>query len=107
MLSRAVDDKITKIKSLSEAMVDFGQTFGAEVIPSGGSLWSRMLALSGHVRSELREVVHIKVKRVLVAVASHYEIDLERVCEGYILSDEDDLAEVEVRRLSDVVEGSG
>jgi hypothetical protein len=29
------------------------------------------------------------------------------VCEGYILPDEDDLAEAEVRRLSDVVEGLG
>jgi hypothetical protein len=29
------------------------------------------------------------------------------VCEGYILSDEDDLAEAEVQRLTDVVKGLG
>lgn len=44
-----------------------------------------MLALSGHIRSELREALHTRVKRVLVVVASHYEIDLERVSGGYIL----------------------
>jgi hypothetical protein len=44
-----------------------------------------MQALSGFVWGELRYAVHLGVKRVLVVVASHYEIDLERVCEGYVL----------------------
>jgi hypothetical protein len=47
------------------------------------------------------------VKRALVVVASHCEINLERVCKGYILPDEDDLIEAEVRSLTDVVEGLG
>jgi hypothetical protein len=47
------------------------------------------------------------VKRVLAVIASHYEINHEWVCEGYILLKEDDLAEVEVRRLAGVVERSG
>jgi hypothetical protein len=64
-----------------------------------------MLALRGHVWSELREAVYIEVKRALAVVASHNEIGLEWVCEGYILPDEDDLAEAEVRRLTDVIEG--
>jgi hypothetical protein len=101
-----VDEKIVELKALSEAVADFGQTFG-EDIASGGALWSHMLALSGHMRSELREAVHTGVKRALAVVASHYEIDLERVCEGYILSDEDDLANAEVRKLVDVVKGPG
>jgi hypothetical protein len=66
-----------------------------------------MLALSGHVQSELREAVHTGVKRALAVVASHYKIDLEWVCEGYIFPGEDDLAEAEVRRLSDVVKRPG
>jgi hypothetical protein len=102
-----VDEKIVELKALSEAVAEFGQTFGAEDIPLGGSPWSRMLALSGHMQSELHEAVHTGVKWALVVVASHYEIDIKRVCEGYILPDEDDLAEAEVRRLDDVVEGLG
>jgi hypothetical protein len=66
-----------------------------------------MLALSGHMRSELREALHTGVKRALAIVTSHYKIDLERVSESYILLEGDDLAEAEVRRLTDVVEGPG
>jgi hypothetical protein len=66
-----------------------------------------MQALSGYVRSELREAVHLGVKQALAVVASHYEINLKRVCEGYFLPDEDDLIEVEVQRLTDVIEGLG
>jgi hypothetical protein len=102
-----MNEKIVELKALSEVVVDFGQTFGAEDIPSSGSPQSHMLALSGHVRSKLREAVHTKMKWTLSIIASHYEIDLERVCEGYILPDEDDLAEAEVQRVADVVEGSG
>jgi hypothetical protein len=35
------------------------------------------------------------VKRALVMVASHYEIDLERVCDTYVLPDEPELAATE------------
>lgn len=66
-----------------------------------------MQAPSVYVQSKLREAVHLGVKRALAVVASHYEINLEQVCKGYILPDEDDLAEAEVRRLTDVVEGLG
>jgi hypothetical protein len=66
-----------------------------------------MLALSGHMWSELCEAVHTGVKRALTVIASHYEIDFKQVCESYILLDEDDLAVAEVRRLADVVERSG
>ena len=59
------------------------------------------------MRSELRKAVHTGVKRALVVVASHYEVDLKRVSDGYILPDEDDLAEAEVWRLADVVKRPG
>jgi hypothetical protein len=38
-------------------------------------------------------------------VASHYEIDLERVCKGYVLPNEPELATTKMRRLNDAVEG--
>jgi hypothetical protein len=64
-------------------------------------------ALSGYMQTELREAVHLGVKRAFVVVTSHYEINPKQVCEGYILPDEDDLTEAEVRRLTDVAEGLG
>jgi hypothetical protein len=106
-LSQELDQKIVEPKDLSDAVVHFGQSLGAEDVPSSESSWSRMQALIGYVRSKLREVVHHRVKRTLVVVASHYEINLERVCEGYNMPDEDDLTETEVRRRTDVVEGLG
>jgi hypothetical protein len=84
-LSQAVDQNISKLKNLSDAVAYFGQSLGAGDVPLGESLWSHMQALSGYVRSELLKVIHRGVKRVLVVVVSHYEINLERVCEGYVL----------------------
>jgi hypothetical protein len=51
--------------------------------------------------------VHLGVKRALAVVASHYEIYIELVCEGYVLPDEPELVVAEMRRLNDTVEGSG
>lgn len=66
-----------------------------------------MQALSGYVWNELCKAVHLGVKRALTVVASHYEIDLERVCKGYVLPDEPDLTDAEMQGLVDVVEGPG
>jgi hypothetical protein len=76
-------------------------------VPHSGPPQPRMQALRGYVRGELRDAVHLGVKRALAVVASHYEIDLERVCEGYVLLDEPELADAEMRRLNDAVEGPG
>ena len=38
-------------------------------------------------------------------LASHYDVDLERVSEGYCLPDEEDAALAEVQRLDAAVEG--
>jgi hypothetical protein len=54
---------------------------------------------------ELHGAVHLGVKRALAMIASHYEIDLERVCDGYVIPNEPELATTEMQRLNDVVEG--
>jgi hypothetical protein len=64
-----------------------------------------MQALGDFVWGELWGAVHLGVKRALVMVASHYEIDLERVCDTYVLPDEPELAAAEAQRLIDAVEG--
>jgi hypothetical protein len=55
--------------------------------------------LGGHVRGRLREALHHGVRRAFAVLASHYDVDLERVSEGYCLPNEDEAALAEVQRL--------
>jgi hypothetical protein len=57
------------------------------------------------VRSRLRGVLHHGVRRAFTVLASHYDVDLERVSEGYCLPDEEEAALAEVQRLDAAVEG--
>jgi hypothetical protein len=57
------------------------------------------------VRNRLRGVLHHGVRRAFAVLASHYDVDLERVSEGYCLPDEEEAALAEVQRLDAVVEG--
>jgi hypothetical protein len=63
--------------------------------------------LGGHVRSRLRGALHHGIRRAFAVFASHYDVDLERVSEGYCLPDEEEVALAEVQRLDVVVEGPG
>ena len=93
--------------AMSEAISTFCQTFGLDDVPSGSSPQSRLRALGGHVRSRLRRALHHGVRRAFVVLASHYDVDLERVSEGYCLPDEEEAALAEVQRLDAAVEGPG
>jgi hypothetical protein len=57
------------------------------------------------VRNRLRGALHHGVRRAFVVLASHYDVDLERVSEGYCLPDEEEAALAEVQRLDAAVEG--
>jgi hypothetical protein len=61
--------------------------------------------LGDHVRSRLRGALHHDVRRAFAVLASHYDVDLERVSEGYCLPDEEEAALAEVQRLDAAVEG--
>jgi hypothetical protein len=100
-----VEQKGTELRELSDAVVDLFQDLDVVDVPRSEPPWPCMQALSGYMRGELHDAVHLGVKRALVVVASHYEIDLEQVCEGYVLPDEPELAAAEMRRLNDTVEG--
>jgi hypothetical protein len=84
---------------MSEAISAFCQVFGLDDVPSGSSPQSRLQALGGHVHDKLREALHHVVRRAFAVLASHYDVDLERVREGYCLPDEDEAALAEVQRL--------
>jgi hypothetical protein len=57
------------------------------------------------VRSRLHGALHHDVRWAFVVLASHYDVDLERVSEGYCLPDEEEAALAEVQRLDSAVEG--
>jgi hypothetical protein len=91
--------------AMSEAISAFCQVFGLDDVPSGSSPQSRLQALGGHVHGRLREALHHGVRRAFTVLASHYDVDLERVSEGYCLPDEDEAALAEVQRLDAAVAG--
>jgi hypothetical protein len=57
------------------------------------------------VRNRLRGALHHGVRRAFAVLASHYDVDLERVSEGYYLPDEEEADLAEVQRLDAAVEG--
>jgi hypothetical protein len=104
-LARAAEREEADRVAMSEAISAFCQVFGLDDIPLGSSPRSRLQALGGHVRSRLREALHHGVRRAFAVLASHYDVDLERVSEGYCLPDEDEAALAEVQRLDTAVAG--
>jgi hypothetical protein len=93
--------------AMSEAISVFCRTFGLDDVPSGSSPQSRLWALGDHVRSRLRGALHHGVRWAFAVLASHYDVDLERVSEGYCLPDEEEAALAEVQRLDTATEGPG
>jgi hypothetical protein len=85
--------------AMSEAISAFCQVFGLDDVPSGNSPQSRLQALGDHARDRLREALHQGVRRAFAVLASHYDVGLERVSEGYYLPDEDEATLAEVQRL--------
>jgi hypothetical protein len=57
------------------------------------------------VRNRLRGALHHGVRRAFAVLASHYDVDLEWVSEGYCLPDEEEAALAEVQRFDAAVEG--
>jgi hypothetical protein len=107
MLAQAAEQKEANRMAMSEAISAFCRTFGLDDVPSGSSPQSRLRALGGLVLSRLRGALHHGVRRAFTVLASHYDVDLERVSEGYCLPDEEETALAEVQRLDAADEGPG
>jgi hypothetical protein len=95
-LAQAAEQREANRVAMSEAILAFCQVFGLDDVPSGSSPQSRLQALSDHARGRLREALHHGVRWAFAVLASHYDVDLERVSEGYCLPDEDEAALAEV-----------
>jgi hypothetical protein len=98
-LAQAPEQREADHAAMSEAISAFYRVFGSDDVPSGSSPQSRLQALGDHARGRLREALHHGVRRAFAVLASHYDVDLERVSEGYCLPDEDEAALAEVQRL--------
>jgi hypothetical protein len=105
-LAEAAEQKEAERVVMSEAISAFCQAFGLDGVPSGSSPQSHLWALGGHVRNRLRGALHHGVRRAFAMLASHYDVDLEWVSEGYCLPDDEEAALAEVQRLDAVVEGT-
>jgi hypothetical protein len=90
---------------MSEAISAFCRVFGFDDVPSGSSPPSRLQALGDHTRGRLRKALHHGIRRAFAMLASHYDVDLEPVSEGYCLPDEDEAAQAEVQRLDAAAAG--
>jgi hypothetical protein len=104
-LSEAAEQKEADRVAMSEAISAFCQAFGLDDVSSGSSPQSHLRALGSHVCNILRRALHHGVRRAFAVLASHYDVDLERVSEGYCLLDEEEAALAEVQRLDAAVEG--
>jgi hypothetical protein len=104
-LAQAAEQKEAEHVAMSEAISALCQAFGLDGVPSGSSPQSHLRALGDHVRSRLHGALHHGVRRAFAVLASHYNVDLERVSEGYCLPDEEEAALAEVQRLDAAVEG--
>jgi hypothetical protein len=95
-LAQAAEQKEADRVAMSEAISTLCPAFGLDGVPSGSSPQSHLRALGGHVRSRLRGALHHGVRRAFAVLASHYDVDLERVSKGYCLPDEEEAALAEV-----------
>jgi hypothetical protein len=104
-LAEAAGRKEAECVAMSEAISAFCWAFGLDDVPSGSSPQIHLRALGGHVRNRLHGALHHDIRRAFVVLASHYDVDLERVSEGCRLPDEEEAALAEVQRLDAAVEG--
>jgi hypothetical protein len=104
-LAEAAERKEAERVAMSEAISAFCQAFGLNGVPSGSSPQSHLWALGGHVHNRLCGALHHDVRRAFVVLASHYDMDLERVSEGYCLPDDEEATLAEVQRLDAAVKG--
>jgi hypothetical protein len=105
VLAEAAERKEAECVAMSEAILAFCRAFGLDDVPSGSSPQSHLRALGGHVRNRLHGALHHGIRQAFAMLASHYDVDLERVSEGYCLPDEEEAALAEVQRLDSAVEG--
>jgi hypothetical protein len=74
-----------ELEALQAAALEICQEVEEGAAQAGSSLASRLCALRGHVSQRMRRALHLGVKKALVVVASHYQVNFEAVSSGYVV----------------------
>jgi hypothetical protein len=81
----AYDSSQQELEELRAAALETCQGVEEGKAQAGGSMASRLSALSGHVVQRMRRALHLGVQKALGVVASHYQVDLEAISMGYVV----------------------
>ena len=106
-MQAVLDVEVREHEALRSAARTACEALVVEGVESADSLGSRLTTLSGHVDERLRGALHTGVKHALAVVSSHYAVNLEAISDGYILSEGDEEADVEVTKLMEAAEAPG
>jgi urease gamma subunit len=86
-LQTAYDSSEQELVELRAAALETCQAVEEGEAQAGSSLASRLRALGGHVSGRMRRGLHLGVQKALGVVQSHYEVNLEAVASGYVVSE--------------------
>jgi hypothetical protein len=84
-MQTAYNSSQQELEELRATALEVCQEVEEGVAQAGGSLASRLRALSGHVSQHMRRALHLGVKKALGVVASHYLVDFEAMSLGYVI----------------------
>jgi hypothetical protein len=87
MLQVAYDSSEQELVELRAAALETCQAAEEGEVQDGSSLASRLRALGGNVSRRMRRALHLGVQKALGVVQSHYEVNLEAVASGYVVSE--------------------
>ena len=101
-----LETEIGEHEALKRAALSAYEALEVEGVQSGSSLGSRLIALSSQMRERFRGALHTGVKRALAVISSHYlGVDLPAISDGYVLPDDDEVADTAVAKLMEAAEG--
>jgi hypothetical protein len=86
-LQAAYNSSKQELVELRRATLEACQAVEEGEAQAGSSLASRLRALGGHVSRRMHRALHLGVKKALDVVRSHYEVNLEAVASGYVVSE--------------------
>jgi hypothetical protein len=86
-LQAAYNSSQQELEELRAAALETCQAVEEGEAQAGSSLASRLRALGGQVTRRMHRALHLGVHKALGVVRSHYEVNLEAVASGYVVSE--------------------
>ena len=92
-LAQGLEQEQKSYQELEEALSDFVRRFGADNLEVGPSARSRLSAVGGYLRSELRNAFRSGVRTCMAVFCSHFPMEskvLDGVAKGFFLGSDDE-----------------